>query len=124
MTITPVNPSLRKIASTGLPGFNLINGTQAILAWAVPNDGQLHRLLFIGQLNVTVAETGGQLVVSYTGADNAGHVQNINSGGGGTGFTDFGTFTALVQPGTTVQFSQFTALTAGAAVTWGEIWGS
>ena len=52
-------PLMQLVATTGVNGFALQNGTPTILTWTPPNDGQVHRVLLIAQENVTVAETGG-----------------------------------------------------------------
>lgn len=121
--------ALRLVASTGLNGANLQNGTPTLLQWTAPNDGQLHRFMVVGQLHVTSAETGGQVSVQYfapfPGA--TAHTSQLFAAGLGTdtGGQLLGFVPAItVAPGSVVSILQVSALTAGAAVLWAEIWAS
>lgn len=116
---------LQQVASTGASGFALQNATPNIISWTAPNDGQEHRFLLLGNENVTVAETGGQVNVTFTRADGSG--QNsapIFGGTAGLGYHGIGNNSGIVAPGTTVMVNQNTALTVGAATVWVEIWAS
>jgi hypothetical protein len=110
--------------STGAAGFSLINGTQTILSWTAPNDGQLHRVLVGLSQHVTVAETGGTVTLTYTYPDGQAQTRTPYPGGSGTGSSTQGPFYERVQAGTTVSIQQTTALTLGTAVIWAEIQGS
>jgi hypothetical protein len=111
------------VASTGIAGFNLQNATPGILTWNVPNDGALHRFMLTAIQHVTVAETGGAVTFSFTAPDGTA-VNGVSAfaGGGGTGISA-ATTDRLVQAGTTVTLVQASALTAGAAILWAQIWG-
>lgn len=110
-------------ASTPLAGYTMINGTGVICSWTVPNDGKLHRAQCFLSLNVSSAETGGAITFTYTdpggGAGSAVAIAAAQGTGTTRGFTG-----AEVQAGTVVAVNQNTALTVGAAVLYGEIWGS
>lgn len=111
------------LATSGPVGFTLQNGTPTILSWTAPNDGNLHRVFFIGSVDVSSAATGGAVtanVVPPGGGSPA--VPQILAGGQAAG-NHVGTNAAIVGPGQTVTVQQ-TALTGGAAVAWIEIWGS
>lgn len=111
-------------ANIAAAGFALINGTQDIITWTAPNDGALHRFLVIGTIDVTVAETGGQIVVNFTAPDNtaAAGIQ-LFAGGRATGVAQT-TVNAQVKAGTTVAVHQQTALTVGTATLWADIYGA
>lgn len=114
---------LANVASTGTAGYTLVNGTGNILTWTAPNDGQMHRVLILGEIKVISAQTGGAIVCTFTYPDaSASPSASINTGGAGTGYHGLNNPTFLVAPGTTVTLQQSTAQTAGAAVGWFEIW--
>lgn len=116
--------SLRLVASTGVGGFALQNGTPTILSWTAPNDGNLHRVICPAMLNVTAPETGGEIDINATLPNNAPLTATLIAGGQAAGiFTSGGPqfWQVMVKPGTTVSVTQL-ALTAGAAVLWAEIW--
>jgi hypothetical protein len=112
-------------ATTGPAGFALQNGTPGILTWTAPADGQLHRFLITSGLDVTSVATGGAIAVSFTLPDGTA-VSNVTLFGGSqaAGTPNPGnSFLRTVKAGTTVTVTQTSALTAGAAVLWAEIWG-
>jgi hypothetical protein len=116
------SPILRRVATTGPNGFALQNGTPTILTWTAPDDGQLHTVLLAGRLIVTAAETGGAWGVRNTTTSNGIQVQP-----GGTSVSDAsvtwgGTVAFTLFGGETIAFLQLTALTAGAATVYAEIW--
>ena len=115
--------------STGLAGFALINGTPTIISWSVPNDGQMHRYEIFMIIKVASSETGGQVNLNFTAPD--GTPQSIEAFAGGLPgpgihfpVNSNGTGAVVVAPGTIVSITEQTALTAGAAVLYAEIWGS
>lgn len=107
------------ITRTPPGGYVLINGTGTIITAPVPNDGQLHPVTVNGVILVTVAETGGQITVSFT-LNGGGQLLQIQAGGAGAGqSTSGGLFVA--DPGTTFTVRQNSALTVGAATWLGAI---
>lgn len=112
--------SRQATAPGGTAGTALINGTQTIASWTVPNDGQVHRFLAIMTQHVTSAETGGQMTLSYTMPDGNGNTRVPFASGSATGNQINGD---VCQPGTTVTYAQTAALTVGATTAWCEIWG-
>lgn len=115
---------VQKQSATPVAGTALINGTQTICTWTTPNDGLLHRVLAFGSLNVTSGQTGG--VVNFSGVIPSLGTANdaLFAGGQAIGsYMGFGP-AAIVGPNQTVTINQATALTAGAAVIYAEIWGS
>lgn len=116
--------TLQKQAATSLSGYTLVNGTGNIITWTAPSDGAMHRFILVGLLRVTGTETGGAISVSFTAPDGtASGPQQVSAAGQAAGLHNFSTiFNTVVQPGSTVTVSQTSALTAGAAVWWGEIW--
>lgn len=133
MTVNPfeINPSpvigMGLLAATPLTGVALVNGTQTFLTWTAPSDGQLHRVIVASVIHVTSAETGGQIQQIYTpfpgGAPHNGVLFNAGLGSDTAGQVAAAIFSP-VAPGSTVTVSQTSALTAGAATLWAEIWGS
>ena len=119
-------PAMVRQAATPLSGYTLVNGTGNILTWNVPNDGQLHRFTVFASEDVTVATTGGTIAVSFTMPDGTGGAWGVLPGSQASlGFNFSQTsYLVLCQPGTVVTVLQSTALTAGAAKAWAEIWGS
>lgn len=122
-------PGFSLVASTGASGFALQNGTPTILSWTAPNDGQLHRVMVFGQIHVTSAETGGQVSLQYFApfSGSVAHTSQLFAAALGTDTNGqlLGFVPAItVGAGTTVSILQISALTAGAAVVWAEIWGS
>jgi len=115
------------LASTPASGTALANGTQTILTWTAPNDGNMHRFALTSVVHVTSAETGGGLQLQWKLPDGTADTNGLYAGGSGTGIQinpGGGVFMQLVEPGTTVNFVQTSALTAGAATVWAELWGS
>lgn len=123
-----VAPVMGLLATTQLAnpgGFALQNATPPILAWTAPSDGNLHRVTVIGTLDVTSGETGGAIHVALTAPD--GTVTNspvVSNGGLAAGAYALTTVTLLCKAGTSVTVQQQSALTAGAALAWFELWGS
>lgn len=120
--VAPIFGLLATTATNNPNGFALQNGTPVILSWTAPNDGQLHRVSLFSTLDATSAETGGIISLTYTAPDGNGGSAQIYPGGQ-TGVHTGGVDMIVIKPGSTVSLVQ-TALTAGAAVLWAEIWGS
>lgn len=113
------------VASAGINGFTLQNATPNILSWTAPSDGQVHRVILIGEIHVTSAETGG--AVSFNAAYPDGSTSfsaTVVGAGAGAGFHGLTNSSFLVQPGQTVTVQQTTALTLGASVLFIEMWAS
>jgi hypothetical protein len=114
------------VAGTGIAGFALQNGTPTILSWTAPNDGLLHRVTLFGLIHVTSLETGGQVSMQYFGpfGGATAHTSTILAAGlaADTGGQAANFFNVPVGPGTTVTVAQTSALTAGAATLWAELW--
>jgi hypothetical protein len=114
-----------KQAATAVAGYTLVNGTGNVITWTTPNDGLQHRVTIMASLDVTVAETGGQISATYTTPDaGAGNHTLFAAGLGTTPALPAAPWTIIVGANTTVTVLQATALTVGAAVLWAEIWGS
>lgn len=114
--------ALNKQAATPAAGFALQNATPTIIQWTAPNDGQLHRVEVFLTVNVSSAETGGGIQWTYT--DPAGGTKSVNMNGGGQAAGSYHDLDGgVVGAGTTVSISQSSALTAGAANAYAEIWG-
>lgn len=122
----PAAPAL--VASTGTTGFTLINGTQNILTWTPPNDGNMHRFYVATSFLVTSNETGGLLQVTYTDPGGNVRTRSLQAAGQAAGYYNGTGATPAVattcQGGSQVIVQQASALTAGAAILWAEIWGS
>jgi|SRR6516164_3568325 hypothetical protein len=123
-TRTPVPGSglVQQAAITAVAGVAMINGTQTFLTWNVPNDGKVHFLFCVATQDITVAATGGAIQLSYTLPDGTVLNRAVIAGNQAVGANRV-TTTDAVQPGTTVTLTQNTAMTAGAGVMWGVIYG-
>lgn len=114
-----------KQEATPAGGFVLQNATPSILSWTAPNDGQQHRVQLWGDVNVSVATTGGLIQIHMTDAGGTAGTLQMDAGThAGTGFFVSSSRSLLVAPGSTITISQDSALTAGTAVFYAEIWGS
>lgn len=127
-TVTPSAGSalqaLSLQAATPVGGFALVNGTPVILSWTPPNDGKVHRFMVIGHIIATGVPAGGQINANFTCPDGTGANRDLVSGYG-AGFVDWFTHGLwCCQAGQPVQVQEQSALTAGAAQIWAEIWGS
>jgi hypothetical protein len=112
-------------AATPVAGYTLVNGTGTIIAWTTPNDGQQHRFIVCASLDVTILEVGGAIQVAYTVPNGGAAAHTIFAAASGTGiYNPAGPFTIVCEANTTVMVEQTSALTAGAAIVWAEIWGS
>lgn len=111
-------------AATAAAGFTLANSTGTIVTWTTPNDGAIHHFSVIAYTYSTSAMTGGQINYAFT--DPAGHAisgVSLVNGGIATNSSNWNDIQLICQANTAVTISQGTALTAGAAKCWAEIWG-
>lgn len=116
---------MRQMASTGAAGYTLVNATGNILTYTTPNDGQMHRVMVVGEVKVTSAQTGGAIGLTFTYPDGStSPTASINAGGSGAGYHGLSNVTFDVAPNTTVTLQQTSAQSAGAAVSWFELWGA
>ena len=114
---------LQRQAVTPATGFALQNATPIILTWTAPNDGQVHSVVLCVSLAVAVTEVGGALQYTATAGGQVS-TRTVNGGGvaGPGGFAGLAANSALViDPGTTITFSQSSALTSGTATVFAEI---
>jgi hypothetical protein len=115
--------SPRLVATTGIGGFALVDGTPQILSWTAPNDGQLHRAMVYFDMTVGSAQTGGAVSVSGFAPDGTEYFWQVAPGGSGAGYVYYDSaLIRTVKPGTVLALGQSTAQTAGAAKIWAEIW--
>jgi hypothetical protein len=115
---------LQLVATTGIAGFALQNATPVIATWTAPNDGNMHRVMALGELIVGSAETGGQISLTITDPGNTVRQRTVWNSGLGAGFQPIAITNYTIAPGSTVTLAQTAALTAGAAQLWAEVWGS
>lgn len=108
-------------AATAVAGYTLVNGTGNIVTWTPPSDSALHMFNVIAVLHVTSAETGGSIQITWSTPDGTSTTTSVFAGGQ-TGVQSFSQ-QKLCQAGTAVTVAQNTALTAGAAVAWVQLWG-
>jgi hypothetical protein len=120
-------------AATTTAGYTLVNATGTILTWTAPNDGKLHRAKLFYTEHVSSGKTGGGITFgSLSGAgngtltpDGAAGWQTVMGGGESAGARGSENVTELiVGAGNTIFLYQNSALSAGAAVAWAEIWAS
>lgn len=112
---------LGQVAATAAAGFALENATPTILSWKAPADGQVHRVMLTTALDVTAAETGGQITLQTVLPNGTAANPVAYPGGAAIGLGQYAT-ERLVESGSTVSLVQSSALTAGAAVLWAQIW--
>lgn len=119
--------SLRLQDTTGLGGFTLQDATPNIIAWTAPDDGNMHRAALFTTLIVTEAMTGGLIECSFTDPAGTARDRSVYPSEATAGYYTQGGDTPQlwnVAPGSVCILNQGSALTAGAAVLWAEIWGS
>lgn len=124
MTTTPQATQLRLLAATPPGGFALQNGTPSILSYTFPNDGFNHRFIIICSIVVSTLETGGAVTQTYTAPGGTPSVPQITGGGSAVGTVQANYRAGISGSGTAVTIQQSSALTAGAAVLYAEIWGA
>jgi hypothetical protein len=118
--------SVRETA--GIDGFALTDGTPTILTWTAPDDGSLHRFELAFNGVVTSNLTGGAINATFFAPDGLTEsffgIWNANNPTGAHQFANGASGVITIAPGTTVTVYQSSAVTAGAATVWPEIWGS
>lgn len=115
--------TLQRQATTALAGAALVNGTETITEWTAPDDGQAHRVMVMATIDVTQATTGGLITVTYTAPDGTAGTHTLFPAGQTAEVTGGNLINPVIAPGSTVTVAQASAMTAGAAVVWAEIWG-
>jgi len=100
---------------------NLINGTQALCKWTAPDDGSYHVVMVFYMATVPSNMTGGEVSLTYTQAGGPQSQVILNAGQAAS--PTFGGLlnTVLIDPGSTIEVVQDTALTAGAATVWAAL---
>ena len=114
-------------AVTGLPigdattgsGVTLVNGNQVILTVRVPTDGRSHWFSAVCIKEVSAVLTGGAIAVTYTDASDV--VQTSTTTATTVGKHPLNVAAGSCAPGTAVQVTQSTAMTAGAATVYGKV---
>jgi hypothetical protein len=118
-------PALGLLAATPAAGFALQNATPTILTWTAPNDGNLHRVIVVGELIVTSGQTGGAVSLEFTDPGGTARTRTVWAGGLSSGYNNVPVgLLQTVEAGTTVSVVQTSAQSGGAATTWSELWGS
>src|ERR1019366_9155796 len=120
----PVHMGLSLLATTGTAGYTLVNGTGTIITWTAPNDGNLHRVMLASSSSVTTLEVGGATSIAFTPPTGSAGTSTPYAAALSAASRSSQPIFAIVGPGTTVTFSQASALTGGAATIWAELWGS
>lgn len=112
--------------TTGITGYTLVNGTGTVISWTPPADGLLHRFTVTSTLVVTSGTTGGNIQVTFNDPGGNARTPQLYSPTQSTGMATPTMSSAVhtCQGGTAVTVFQQTAMTAGAAVLYAEIWGS
>jgi trimeric autotransporter adhesin len=124
-TLPSWQPAIALLATTGINGYTLVNGTGNIITWTAPNDGNLHRVMVLASLTVTSATTGGQISISFTApGGGVGGPTIFNASLSAATRAPSSPTTVVIEANTTISVSQTSAMSAGAAVLWAEIWGS
>jgi hypothetical protein len=121
--IPGISPNwLQLVAATPPAGYPLVNGTGTIISWTAPNDGQMHRLMAIVEMDVTSTETGGQISLAHRLPDGTLYTPQLIPAAQAAGGHNMGFSMYFVQQGTTANLLQNSALTGGAATLWAEFW--
>jgi hypothetical protein len=121
---TPAAGTVTKLAGTPSTGYAYQNATDVnILSYTFPNDGEMHHVQLAWTILAGAAgSTGGAVRFNWTSAGQ-GAATSINPGT--LTDNDFlnGSQTFTVDPGSTIQLQQQTAMTAGAATMYATIIG-
>lgn len=113
----------RYVATTGVAGHALVNGTGTVISWTAPTDGNIHAVHVAAQLVVSSLETGGQVSITVAGVSIVLFAAAKAAGTyvGGDAATPDTPTVALLRPGQTVAVVQSSALSVGAAVLYASI---
>lgn len=124
MSFAPFSTSmLQLLAETPVGGFALQNATPTILSWTAPSDGLLHVVTVFSTLDVTSALTGGHITTRFTDPlGNTGFPQ-LYAANETAGVKSVAAYQAVIGSGTTITVNQGSAVTAGAAVFYAQMWG-
>jgi len=122
-------PGLALQAATPAAGYPLVNGTGTILSWTTPNDGAQHRIMLFSSILVASTETGGLIQIRWQGpgatANQDTQIFAANLTGQTASQPPSNQPTLLVvQPNYTVLLRQASAMTAGSATLYAELWGA
>ena len=116
---------LTRVATTGPNGFALQNGTPTILSWTAPNDGALHDVLIMATEEITVALTGGIVAAGWNTTNYFTRVFDNTAVDVYPGpFNSLGRAPICfsVLPGGQALLFQYSAVTAGAATIYADMW--
>jgi hypothetical protein len=111
-------------ASTPTAGYTMINGTGNIVTWTTPNDGNNHWFMVMMYVYATSAMTGGAVSNTFTDPGGNANGSQMDAGGHALGASSWNGWWTPAGPNTTVAITQSSALTAGAAKVWAQIWGA
>jgi hypothetical protein len=119
----PGFPALALQAETPAAGFPLVNATPVILQWKAPGDGKLHHVFLSLAVVVTTLEAGGLIQASLT-LDGQGFGESLVNANAAPGLQPnfFGGW--CIDPGSTFEVIQGSALTAGAATLYAGLFGA
>lgn len=111
------------VAQIPSAGIALINGIQTLLTYFVPNDGRNHVFLLMGMTNVSSAETGGAIQVAYSTPVTGAVTGTPDAGGNAsTGPNGWNVVWRFATPGSLITVTQSSALTAGGAIAYCQLW--
>lgn len=123
---SPLNTGpMSRVATTGPSGIALADSTSTLISWTAPDDGQMHRVQFYAIEVVSSVMTGGIVYINVTYPNGTAKGVEIFPAQTSAGQYLLGSdCNYLIEAGTTASVVQDTALTAGAATVYAEIWGS
>jgi trimeric autotransporter adhesin len=119
-----VHTGLSQVATTGLTGVALVNGTGNLsgMTWTAPNDGNLHRVLLLATTVASGSPSGGIIQASYTDPSNTARASQGAFATQASGYNYPSQFVWMIYPNTTFLLKQTSPLTAGSATLYGDIW--
>lgn len=124
-TVPTWGQGMSLLATTGIGGYALVNGTGNAVTWAAPSDGAMHRVLVFATLHVSTAQTAGAIQAIVTIPDGTSNNKAMFAGGlSSNEYYSTGPAVFLVEGGTSLSVFQSSAQTGGAAVLFAELWGS
>jgi hypothetical protein len=111
-------------ATTGSSGFTLLDSTPTLLTWSVPNDGQVHRVIVLGELVVTTTQAGGEVQLVFNDPAGNSRTESMWAGGLGVGANKVnGNCAFMVGPDQTITLEQTSDQTSGSAIAYVDLWG-